>query len=93
MRTFPSLPKAKVSPDGAGVGVEHLPEESGTRAAARAVLEGRKKGLLAILPFLGPAFIASVAYIDPGNLRCRRNLAWQLERTWQNYAGKSFASQ
>ncbi len=67
MRTYPSLPKAKVSPDGAGVGVEHLPEESGTRAAARAVLEGRKKGLLAILPFLGPAFIASVAYIDPGN--------------------------
>ena len=28
---------------------------------------GRKKGLLAILPFLGPAFIACVAYIDPGN--------------------------
>src|SRR5437016_13246350 len=67
MRTYPSLPKAKVSPDGAGVGVEHLPEEAGTRAAARAVLEGRKKGVLAILPFLGPAFIACVAYIDPGN--------------------------
>ena len=31
------------------------------------MLEGRKKGLLAILPFLGPAFIACVAYIDPGN--------------------------
>ena len=43
------------------------PEEAGTSAAARAVLEGRRKGLLALLPFLGPAFIASVAYIDPGN--------------------------
>src|SRR5215467_9050422 len=36
---------------------------------ATAVLEGKsKKGPLArLLPFLGPAFIASVAYIDPGN--------------------------
>jgi manganese transport protein len=42
-------------------------QESRTRSAARAVLEGRKKGLLALLPFLGPAFIACVAYIDPGN--------------------------
>jgi manganese transport protein len=33
------------------------------------VLEGKsKKGRLArLLPFLGPAFIASVAYVDPGN--------------------------
>src|SRR5579863_7450680 len=45
----------------------HLPEERGTRAAARAALDGRKKGILAVLPFLGPAFIACVAYIDPGN--------------------------
>ena len=67
MRTYPSMPKAEVSPEGVGVTLEHLPEESGTRAAARAVLDGRKKGLLAILPFLGPAFIACVAYIDPGN--------------------------
>ncbi len=38
-------------------------------AAAEEVLSGRsKKGLLArLLPFVGPAFIASVAYIDPGN--------------------------
>lgn len=36
---------------------------------AAAVLSGTsKKGWLArLLPFLGPAFIASVAYIDPGN--------------------------
>lgn len=37
--------------------------------AAKDVLRGRsKKGRLAsMLPFLGPAFIASVAYVDPGN--------------------------
>ncbi|SRR5579872_233041 len=38
-----------------------------TRIAARAVLEGRRKGLWALIPFAGPAFIASVAYMDPGN--------------------------
>src|SRR5437016_13593793 len=67
MRTYPSLSKAEVSPDGVNGSLEELSEKSGTRAAARAVLDGRKKGLLAFLPFLGPAFIASVAYIDPGN--------------------------
>jgi manganese transport protein len=43
--------------------------EGGTVQAAREVLSGAsKRGLLRrILPFLGPAFIASVAYIDPGN--------------------------
>ena len=39
----------------------------GVVASARASLDGRQKGLLRFLPFLGPAFIASVAYIDPGN--------------------------
>lgn len=29
--------------------------------------ESKKKGLRKLLPFLGPAFIASVAYMDPGN--------------------------
>ena len=38
-----------------------------TIAAARAALEGRRRGVRALLPFLGPAFIASVAYVDPGN--------------------------
>jgi len=46
---------------------EQSTEDAGTRAAARAVLSGRKKGIAALLPFLGPAFIACVAYIDPGN--------------------------
>ena len=40
-----------------------------TAEAARDVLEGRsRRGFFRrILPFLGPAFIASIAYIDPGN--------------------------
>ena len=37
--------------------------------SAREVLSGasKKRGLAKLLPFLGPAFIASVAYMDPGN--------------------------
>ena len=37
--------------------------------SATEVLSGasKKKGLSRLLPFLGPAFIASVAYMDPGN--------------------------
>jgi manganese transport protein len=36
---------------------------------AHAVLTGKTKktGIKKIMPFLGPAFIASVAYVDPGN--------------------------
>ncbi len=43
--------------------------DSGTRKAATEVLAGHsKRGRIArLLPFLGPAFIASVAYVDPGN--------------------------
>jgi len=35
--------------------------------AAERALSGERRGLRAVLPFLGPAFIAAVAYIDPGN--------------------------
>jgi manganese transport protein len=38
-----------------------------TIEAGREVLAGRRRGLRAVLPFAGPAVIASVAYIDPGN--------------------------
>jgi manganese transport protein len=38
-----------------------------TESAARAVLEGRRRGIWAFVHFLGPAVMASVAYIDPGN--------------------------
>ena len=43
--------------------------DAGTIRAATEVLSGKsKKGFIRrLLPFLGPAFIASVAYIDPGN--------------------------
>ena len=42
---------------------------TGTAAAAHRVLAGggRKGPLARLWPFLGPAFIASVAYMDPGN--------------------------
>ena len=38
-----------------------------TVAAGREVLDGRRRGLRAVLPFAGPAVIASIAYMDPGN--------------------------
>jgi len=40
-----------------------------TVQAAQDILSGKQKGnpLSRLLPFLGPAFIASVAYVDPGN--------------------------
>ncbi len=43
--------------------------DSGTVKSAKEVLSGKsKKGWLArLMPFMGPAFIASVAYMDPGN--------------------------
>jgi manganese transport protein len=41
----------------------------GTVSAAREILQGEsaRRGFSRIMPFLGPAFIASVAYMDPGN--------------------------
>ena len=48
--------------------VEHvLPGEARVAAAARRSLSGQRRGISRVWPFLGPAFIASVAYIDPGN--------------------------
>jgi manganese transport protein len=44
-----------------------LPGEAAVAAAARRSLEGRNRGVGRVWPFLGPAFIAAVAYIDPGN--------------------------
>jgi manganese transport protein len=50
------------------VGVEDaLPGEARVLAAAERSLLGERRGVRAVLPFLGPAFIAAVAYIDPGN--------------------------
>jgi manganese transport protein len=44
-----------------------LPGEAATIRAAQEALDGHRHGLRALWPFLGPAFIASVAYVDPGN--------------------------
>lgn len=44
-----------------------LPGEAATYRAAQASLAGERRGLRALWPFLGPAFIAAVAYVDPGN--------------------------
>ena len=38
-----------------------------TVAAGRDAIEGRRTGLAAFLPFAGPAVVASIAYMDPGN--------------------------
>ena len=50
------------------LGVEDaLPGEARVLWAAERSLTGQRRGLRAVLPFLGPAFIAAVAYVDPGN--------------------------
>jgi len=43
--------------------------DSNTVTVAADVLSGKsqKNRVARLLPFLGPAFVASVAYIDPGN--------------------------
>jgi manganese transport protein len=38
-----------------------------TVAAGHAVLNGQRRGFWSFLPFAGPAVIASIAYMDPGN--------------------------
>ena len=38
-----------------------------TDAAVAQALAGERRGIRAILPLAGPAFVASVAYVDPGN--------------------------
>ncbi len=51
--------------DGASVGEDVVHPE--LQQAAREAILGQRRGIRALLPFLGPAIIASVAYIDPGN--------------------------
>ena len=47
--------------------VAALPGEERVLKAAEKALSGETRGLRALLPFLGPAFVAAVAYVDPGN--------------------------
>src|SRR6201993_4365171 len=44
-----------------------LPGELRVLRAAERSLNGERRGVSAVMPFLGPAFIAAVAYVDPGN--------------------------
>jgi manganese transport protein len=46
---------------------EALPGEAAVLRAAEHSLSGERRGVRRYTPFLGPAFIASVAYVDPGN--------------------------
>jgi manganese transport protein len=59
MKPAPGLNEATVE--------DVLPGEAAVNAAARRSLDGHSRGLGRVWPFLGPAFIAAVAYIDPGN--------------------------
>jgi manganese transport protein len=57
---------AAVNPEAAAIA---LPDGMTGRAlaAGQASLRGHRRGLRGFLPFAGPAVIASVAYMDPGN--------------------------
>jgi manganese transport protein len=69
-RALDTTAEAAIGPGGAprAPDVEDvLPGEAAVARAARASLDGRVRGPARVWPFLGPAFIAAVAYIDPGN--------------------------
>ena len=57
----------KTNGNGNGIVESALPGETATARAAHASLKGDRRGLRRLWPFLGPAFIAAVAYVDPGN--------------------------
>ncbi len=57
-------PPIKATPDPVAVA---LPGEERVLRAAEKALRGETRGPRALLPFLGPAFVAAVAYVDPGN--------------------------
>jgi manganese transport protein len=69
---LPQVQPGSAAPEGAG-GEEPSQEVAALRHAepghAQDALHGRgtRRGFARILPFLGPAFIAAVAYMDPGN--------------------------
>jgi manganese transport protein len=64
----PPEPPPLAEPDLATSPVDSvLPGEAMVADAARRSLEGHRRGFSKLWPFLGPAFVASIAYIDPGN--------------------------
>ncbi len=61
-------PASRVLPGPLVIGVEDsLPGEAAVLRAAERSLGGQRRGVGRVTPFLGPAFIAAVAYVDPGN--------------------------
>jgi manganese transport protein len=56
-----------VDPDPGATVEDILPGEAAVARAARRSLDGTTRGPARVWPFLGPAFVAAVAYIDPGN--------------------------
>ncbi len=55
------------APDELDAAARALPGEARVFEAAQSALRGERHGLRALWPFLGPAFVAAVAYVDPGN--------------------------
>ncbi len=68
MSTTPTAPPPDEERDRASSEVDLvLPGEALVADAAQRSLSGERRGLRRLWPFLGPAFVASIAYIDPGN--------------------------
>ncbi len=64
----PAAPEAALEPARRPLGSRAGPPRRGRgRRAAHRSLDGHTRGIARLWPFLGPAFIAAVAYIDPGN--------------------------
>lgn len=61
MAKFTRKPPTALPPSAA------LPGEERVLRAAERSLSGDTRGIRGVWPFLGPAFIAAVAYVDPGN--------------------------
>ncbi|HEX2864766.1 MAG TPA: Nramp family divalent metal transporter, partial [Deinococcales bacterium] len=53
--------------EGVRVPLQEFSDDWVTRRAQDVLEHGLRHGVRGILPFLGPAFIAAVAYVDPGN--------------------------
>ena len=66
MKQDPEIPVAGRRYAGEVIGGQ---ADQGTLSTATQVLQGtsNKRWFARILPFLGPAFIACIAYVDPGN--------------------------
>jgi manganese transport protein len=60
-------PNTDRPPERAAGSVRKGSDSSITVEQAHQVLTGRRRGWRSVLPFFGPAFVASVAYVDPGN--------------------------